>query len=108
MNDAAAQSIAALQAIINGTTAANKDNLPRIVTFNAGQMFAAQIQVVRFANGSCPFPIPCWQLTNSPKPSRLRAASPSPATTIPTPSRPTITTRHPCSTPPRPTVFNPR
>jgi len=52
MNDAAAQSVAALQAIVNGTTAANKDNLPRIVTFNAGQLFAAQIQVVRFANGA--------------------------------------------------------
>jgi hypothetical protein len=41
-----------LQALINGTAAANADNLPHITTFNAAQVFAAQIQTVKFANGS--------------------------------------------------------
>lgn len=52
MNEGAAANIAKLQAIINGTAAANADNLPHITIFNAGQVFAAQIQTVKFANGS--------------------------------------------------------
>ena len=52
MNEGAAANIAKLQAIINGSAAANADNLPHISIFNAGQVFAAQIQTVKFANGS--------------------------------------------------------
>lgn len=52
VNEGAAANIAKLQAIINGTAAANADNLPHITTFNAAQVFAAQIQTVKFANGS--------------------------------------------------------
>jgi len=52
MNEGAAANIAKLQAIIAGTAAANADNLPHITTFNAAQVFAAQIQTIKFANGS--------------------------------------------------------
>ncbi len=52
MNEGAAANIAKLQAIINGTAAANADNLPHISIFNAAQVFAAQIQTVKFENGS--------------------------------------------------------
>ena len=52
MNDRAAANIAKLQAILNGTAAADADNLPHISIFNAAQVFAAQIQTVKFANGS--------------------------------------------------------
>ncbi|MBI5936144.1 MAG: hypothetical protein HY867_20760 [Chloroflexi bacterium] len=52
MNEGAAGDIAKLQAIINGTAAADADNLPHISIFNAAQVFAAQIQTVKFANGS--------------------------------------------------------
>ncbi len=52
MNENAADNIAKLQAILNGTAAANADNLPHITTFNAAQAFAAHIQMIKFANGS--------------------------------------------------------
>jgi hypothetical protein len=52
MNEGAAANIARLQAIIDGTTAADASNLPHITTFNAGQLFAAQIQVIQFQGGS--------------------------------------------------------
>jgi len=52
VNEGAAANIARLQAIINGTAAASADNLPHITTFNAAQAFAAQIQPIKFANGS--------------------------------------------------------
>ncbi len=52
LNEGASMSIAKLQAILNGSAAPTAENLPFIASFNAGQLFAAQIQIVRFANGS--------------------------------------------------------
>ncbi len=52
LNEGAGRSIASLQAILNGSAPANADNLPAIAFFNAGQVFAAQIQVIQFMNGS--------------------------------------------------------
>lgn len=50
-NESAASSIAKLQAILDGSTAPTPDKLPTIAFFNAGQVFAAQIQTIQFANG---------------------------------------------------------
>jgi hypothetical protein len=52
VNEQAAKNIARLQAIISGAAAPTAENLPHVTTFNAGQLFAAQIEIVRFANGS--------------------------------------------------------
>lgn len=52
VNEGASRSIARLQAILNGSAAPTAGNLPSVASFNAGQLFAAQIQVVHFANGS--------------------------------------------------------
>lgn len=52
LNEGAGRSMERLQAILNGSTAPTAENLPGIAAFNAGQLFAAQIQVIRFANGS--------------------------------------------------------
>jgi hypothetical protein len=52
VNEGAGRSIAALQAILNGSAAPIAQNLPSIASFNAGQLFAAQIQVIQFKNGS--------------------------------------------------------
>ena len=51
-NEGAGRSIAALQAILNGSAAPIAQNLPSIASFNAGQLFAAQIQIIHFTNGS--------------------------------------------------------
>ena len=52
VNEGAARNIASLQAILNGSAAPTAENLPGIAAFNAGQLFAAQIQIIQFANGS--------------------------------------------------------
>lgn len=52
VNEGGSRSIANLQAILNGSAAPTAENLPHISSFNAGQLFAAQIQIVRFANGT--------------------------------------------------------
>lgn len=52
INEAAKENIARLQAILNGSAAPTAENLPRVASFNAGQLFAAQIQILHFANGS--------------------------------------------------------
>lgn len=52
VNPGASMSIAKLQAVLNGSAAPTAENLPFIASFNAGQLFAAQIQIIRFANGS--------------------------------------------------------
>ncbi|RJP49097.1 MAG: hypothetical protein C4583_13225 [Anaerolineaceae bacterium] len=52
LNEGASRSIAKLQAILNGTAAPIAENLPFIASFNAGQLFAAQIQVIQFQSGS--------------------------------------------------------
>ena len=52
INEGAARSIASLQAILYGSSAPIAGNLPAIASFNAGQLFAAQIQVIHFKNGS--------------------------------------------------------
>jgi hypothetical protein len=51
LNPAGANSIARLQALINGTAAPAPENLPHVAFFNAAQAFAAQIQMVSFQNG---------------------------------------------------------
>ena len=48
----AAESIRRLQAILSNTTPPTADNLPFVPFFNAGQVFAAQIQTIKFQNGS--------------------------------------------------------
>lgn len=52
INEGASRSIANLQAILNGSAAPTAENLPHISSFNAGQLFAAQIQVIQFQGGS--------------------------------------------------------
>jgi len=52
VNEGAGRNIAKLQAILSGSAAPTAENLPAIASFNAGQLFAAQIQVIHFANGS--------------------------------------------------------
>ncbi len=52
VNEGASSSIARLQAILNGSVAPTAENLPHISSFNAGQLFAAQIQVIQFQGGS--------------------------------------------------------
>jgi hypothetical protein len=52
VNEGASRSIAKLQAILNGSAAPTAENLPFVASFNAGQLFAAQIQILHFANGS--------------------------------------------------------
>lgn len=52
LSEGAGRCIAKLQAILNGSAAPMSDNLPCIASFNAGQLFAAQIRTVKFANGS--------------------------------------------------------
>lgn len=52
INEAAKDSMTRLQAILNGSAAPTAENLPRVASFNAGQLFAAQIQILHFANGS--------------------------------------------------------
>lgn len=51
VNEQAAKNIARLQAIISGAAAPTAENLPHVTTFNAAQVFAAQIQLVQFQNG---------------------------------------------------------
>ena len=51
VNEQAAKNIARLQAIISGAAAPTAKNLPHVTTFNAAQVFAAQIQLVQFQNG---------------------------------------------------------
>lgn len=51
-NEAAKNNMARLQAIRNGSAAPTAENLPGVASFNAGQLFAAQIQIIHFANGS--------------------------------------------------------
>ncbi len=51
VNEGAGMSIARLQAILNGSAAPTADNLPAVPSFNAGQLFAAQIQLIQFHNG---------------------------------------------------------
>lgn len=52
LNPGANMSIAKLQAILNGSAAPTAENLPFVASFNAGQLFAAQIQVIQFQSGS--------------------------------------------------------
>jgi hypothetical protein len=52
LNEGASRSITKLQAILNGSAAPTAENLPFVASFNAGQLFAAQIQIIHFANGS--------------------------------------------------------
>lgn len=52
VNEAAKESMARLQAILNGSAAPTAENLPAIAQFNAGQLFAAQIRVIQFQNGA--------------------------------------------------------
>jgi hypothetical protein len=52
LNEGAGASIARLQALLNGSAALSAENLPHVASFNAGQLFAAQIQLVSFTNGS--------------------------------------------------------
>lgn len=48
----AAESIRRLQAILSNATSPTADNLPFVPFFNAGQVFAAQIQTIKFQSGS--------------------------------------------------------
>ena len=48
----AGESIRRLQAILTNTAPLTADNLPFVPFFNAGQVFAAQIQIIQFQNGS--------------------------------------------------------
>jgi hypothetical protein len=48
----AGESIRRLQAILTNTAPPTADNLPFVPFFNAGQVFAAQIQIIQFQNGS--------------------------------------------------------
>jgi len=48
----AGESIRRLQAILTNTAPLTADNLPFVPFFNAGQVFAAQIQTIQFQNGS--------------------------------------------------------
>ncbi len=53
MNPAAAESVKRLQAILADPSGSyNKDTLPRVPFFNAGQVFAAQQKVIHFSGGS--------------------------------------------------------
>ena len=52
VNEAASRSITRLQAILSGAAAPTPENLPSVPYFNAGQVFAAQIKIVQFQNGS--------------------------------------------------------
>jgi hypothetical protein len=52
LNDGASRSIAKLQALLNGSAAPTAENLPALASFNAGQLFAAQVKIIQFANGS--------------------------------------------------------
>jgi hypothetical protein len=52
INESANSSITRLQAILNGAATPAAENLPTIPFFNAGQVFAAQIKIVQFQNGS--------------------------------------------------------
>ena len=52
VNESAARGLDQLRAILNGSAAPTADNLPAIPYFNAGQVFAAQIQTLQFRNGS--------------------------------------------------------
>ena len=52
VNEGASRSIAQLQAILSGSAAPTPENLPHVAFFNAGQVFAAQIQIVQFKSGS--------------------------------------------------------
>ena len=52
VNEQAAKNIQRLQAILSGAAAPAAENLPHVATFNAGQAFAAQIQVISFQNGT--------------------------------------------------------
>ncbi len=52
LNQGASTSITRLQALISGAAAPTAENLPFVPYFNAGQVFAAQIQLIQFQNGS--------------------------------------------------------
>jgi hypothetical protein len=52
LNEGASRSITRLQAILSGAATLTPENLPTVPYFNAGQVFAAQIQIVQFQNGS--------------------------------------------------------
>jgi hypothetical protein len=48
----AAESIQRLQTILANPSSATKDNLPTVPFYNAAQMFAAQINTIKFQNGA--------------------------------------------------------
>jgi hypothetical protein len=48
----AAESIKRLQALLANPSTATKDNLPTVPFYNAAQMFAAQINTIKFQNGT--------------------------------------------------------
>ncbi len=52
INESAAKSIGQLQAILKGSASPTAENLPTIASFNAAQVFAAQVQILKFQNGS--------------------------------------------------------
>ncbi len=53
MNPAAAESLKRLQAVLSNPSGSyNKDTLPRVPFFNAGQVIAAQQKVIHFSGGS--------------------------------------------------------
>jgi hypothetical protein len=52
LHEGASGSIARLQAILNGSATPTPENLPAIPSYNAAKLFAAQIKVIQFANGS--------------------------------------------------------
>lgn len=52
LNEVVGNNITRVQALVSGTAAPIAENLPSIPYFNAGQLFAAQIQIIHFANGS--------------------------------------------------------
>jgi len=52
VDDFAAKNIDQLKAILKGTSAPTAENLPSVPSFNAGQVFAAQIQPLQFQSGS--------------------------------------------------------
>ena len=52
VNESAAKNIDQLKAIVKGASAPTAENLPSVPSFNAGQVFAAQIQPLQFQSGS--------------------------------------------------------
>jgi hypothetical protein len=48
----AAESIRRLQSILSNTAPLTAENLPFVPFFNAGQVFTAQMQIIRFQNGA--------------------------------------------------------